>query len=1148
MNSELMHPNNLGNIQKILEFWHKVEFFIPFDLKKQVLEAKGSDWSVRYFTSSHLSTVTLDELWKLIPKEGKLSGFELYLGVFDKSELANITATLIRESLSQGDICEEKERMDLDGETCFARLKVNHLGEWLTDELSISTLPWAMGCIQRHGLTGLSFQAFQDGVSHLKDLLKNFQVKRASELKRISPESSAEADPLTGEDMLALLDIFYQWAGYEPKITDPAKQRAIVIRTKSIKSNKSPASPEEHAAEDDDEESEIVQDTEINILNSFYIKDIERAIHDVKAGRINNALANYLTPMDESRRCNLYDEEGRAYLARLLDPLLLNKGHWLDDKNHAMSMMQQFAINQTLQTLKNEGIFSVNGPPGTGKTTLLRDIFAENITNRARVLAGYSRVSDAFQSEKISVNFSDVQGSRNISILKPELTGYEMIVASSNNAAVENISRDLPKTASLGKHDWQLAAGQSNQVGYLQAIAHKIASQNNRGEFTTLPTHDVPWGLISCALGNQSNRNAFVSRFRLPGCDKNKPYPMGLKQPYPKEFSPEIHKSIWQWKEDYQGPSFAEAKSVFLDTDKQVSSRMAILQSLAELTFEMKGHTEDSYIQNEVTTIHKTTLLVQEANDAFESVKNELNYLNVQLNTLDHYEKTIKKQAPSWFSWLFRNEAYQKYKKDIDDCHAKQRQQLSLKIELQSKCRNEENNIFKISTQLHQAHQALENRKAKWQSLREKYQVLHQKFPQVHFPNDLSEIELDTWQKEGFWRDDKLNHLRSSLFAAALKLQEAWLSEVLSKGGGFSSNVIAFCDLLSGRHLEEAKHALPIWQSLFMVVPVISSTFASIASQFRDLGSNTLGWLFIDEAGQAIPQAAVGALWRSKRAIVVGDPLQIEPVFTVPIKLIEALLKSSNIPEHLQVSPHKVSVQSLADLANPYGATIAREVDYLQWIGSPLRVHRRCVYPMFDIANHIAYEDKMIYGLENNAPPKGTLDIGASAWVNVEGVRSTNQIVQEQIELVLKAFIQLYQVEQKFPPLYIISPFKLIKNEIVETLSELNHWKVYAPQYMPKKAELREWCRESIGTVHTFQGKENNVVWMVLGCDSNTLGAVSWAASKPNLLNVALTRAKHRFFMIGDVSIWSKQQYFDTAYTNLNKISPEEFLECMHTI
>jgi superfamily I DNA and/or RNA helicase len=99
---------------------------------------------------------------------------------------------------------------------------------------------------------------------------------------------------------------------------------------------------------------------------------------------------------------------------------------------------------------------------------------------------------------------------------------------------------------------------------------------------------------------------------------------------------------------------------------------------------------------------------------------------------------------------------------------------------------------------------------------------------------------------------------------------------------GFGANIFTINKLLSNQRLENPGQSLLIWQSLFMIVPVISTTFASLARQFRDLKPDSIGWLFVDEAGQAVPQAAVGGLWRAKRVIVVGDPLQIEPVFTLP--------------------------------------------------------------------------------------------------------------------------------------------------------------------------------------------------------------------------------------------------------------------------
>ena len=60
----------------------------------------------------------------------------------------------------------------------------------------------------------------------------------------------------------------------------------------------------------------------------------------------------------------------------------------------------------------------------------------------------------------------------------------------------------------------------------------------------------------------------------------------------------------------------------------------------------------------------------------------------------------------------------------------------------------------------------------------------------------------------------------------------------------------------------------------------------------------------------------------------------------------------------------------------------------------------------------------------------------------------------------------------------------------------------------------------NIGTVHTFQGKENKIVYLVLGADSRSKGAARWVVSEPNILNVAATRAKEEFYIIGDKALY----------------------------
>ncbi|NFW19199.1 ATP-binding domain-containing protein, partial [Staphylococcus aureus] len=68
-----------------------------------------------------------------------------------------------------------------------------------------------------------------------------------------------------------------------------------------------------------------------------------------------------------------------------------------------------------------------------------------------------------------------------------------------------------------------------------------------------------------------------------------------------------------------------------------------------------------------------------------------------------------------------------------------------------------------------------------------------------------------------------------------------------------------------------------------------------------------------------------------------------------------------------------------------------------------------------------------------------------------------------------------------------------------------------------ERTKINQWVDKSIGTVHTFQGKEAQKVYFVIGTDNTQDGAVNWSCEKPNLLNVAVTRAKKEFYVIGDM-------------------------------
>jgi len=77
-----------------------------------------------------------------------------------------------------------------------------------------------------------------------------------------------------------------------------------------------------------------------------------------------------------------------------------------------------------------------------------------------------------------------------------------------------------------------------------------------------------------------------------------------------------------------------------------------------------------------------------------------------------------------------------------------------------------------------------------------------------------------------------------------------------------------------------------------------------------------------------------------------------------------------------------------------------------------------------------------------------------------------------------------------------------------------------------------------VGTVHTMQGKEADVVILVLGTHPDRVGSRQWAANTPNLLNVAVSRARRRLYVIGNRETWGDQKYFDILAASLPTWQP----------
>ena len=190
------------------------------------------------------------------------------------------------------------------------------------------------------------------------------------------------------------------------------------------------------------------------------------------------------------------------------------------------------------------------------------------------------------------------------------------------------------------------------------------------------------------------------------------------------------------------------------------------------------------------------------------------------------------------------------------------------------------------------------------------------------------------------WFPAEAQRVRDDLFQAAIELHRAFIDAAAKP---IRHNLGVLMSVMGGRRLRAGPQESllgDLWTTLFLVVPLVSTTFASVERMLGRLPPESLGWLLVDEAGQALPQAAVGALLRTRRALVVGDPVQIEPIVTLPDQLTRTISLQIGVDPDKFTAP-VASVQTLADAASPYVSEFQTR-NGSRAVGVPLLVHRRC--------------------------------------------------------------------------------------------------------------------------------------------------------------------------------------------------------------
>ena len=166
------------------------------------------------------------------------------------------------------------------------------------------------------------------------------------------------------------------------------------------------------------------------MFNSFFLKPLSFVRYNIKYISNGSAISKYLGK--ENKPDSIDVLENIDVLKNLLSPNKMSFSRWPSSPQNSPAALQAAAVN-TMLLNSSENLFAVNGPPGTGKTTLMFDIVANLYVERALKLTDLACPTDGFGKDKKS--YPNLSSSKvfthYIKALKPELQNYGMVVASS---------------------------------------------------------------------------------------------------------------------------------------------------------------------------------------------------------------------------------------------------------------------------------------------------------------------------------------------------------------------------------------------------------------------------------------------------------------------------------------------------------------------------------------------------------------------------------------------------------------------------------------------------------------------------------------------------------------------------------------------
>ena len=245
--------------------------------------------------------------------------------------------------------------------------------------------------------------------------------------------------------------------------------------------------------------------------------------------------------------------------------------------------------------------------------------------------------------------------------------------------------------------------------------------------------------------------------------------------------------------------------------------------------------------------------------------------------------------------------------------------------------------------------------------------------------------------------------------------------------------------------------------------------------------------VIIDEASQCDIASCFPILYRAKKAVVVGDDKQLPHLSFLEKAKEQSFMSQYGINDRYQLM-WRFRTNSMFDLANYYSMHPVL-----------LDEHFRSLPPIINYSNKEFYGNR-IKVMRRNDNTKKVLEtvVVPDGKVDFDATRNL-----PEIEALVKRLHEIIvEDEMKNPDkpvsIGIISPFRAqveqLKISVAKVLSE----------HIMNKHQIE------IGTAHTFQGDERDIILISWAYANNSFPQSLIFLQKPNLFNVAITRARYQ--------------------------------------